>query len=525
MKIIFTAAFAIISLATLAQTAPTIQWQKSLGGSNYDYAQSIQQTVDSGYIVAGYSFSSDGDVSGNHGGADYWIVKLQKTGAIQWQKSLGGSNYDQAYSIQQTADSGYIVAGYSFSIDSDVSGNHGGRDYWIVKLKKTGAIEWQKSLGGSDYDFANSIQQTADSGYIVAGSSRSNDGDVSGNHGSYDYWIVKLKKTGAIQWQKSLGGSNVDEATSIQQTTDGGYIVAGYSFSNDGDVTGHHSNYDYWIVKLKKSGAIQWQKSLGGIGYDEAYSIQQTADGGYIVAGASTSNDGDVSGNHGSNDYWIVKLNKTGAIQWQKSLGGSSNDYAYSIQQTADGGYIAAGYSGSNDGDVSSNHGVYDYWIAKLKKTGAIQWQKSLGGSSGDQGYSIQQTEDSGYIVAGYSNSTDSDVSGNHGAVDYWIVKLSKDPPSLFAPTALYANNQNQNAIQLKKGSKGFTVYPNPAKDVLYIQTKGSMIFSFINSSGKILFTTTINNSGSINIASLPPGIYYLKNNATGAEQKVIVSR
>ncbi|MDR0793182.1 MAG: T9SS type A sorting domain-containing protein [Chitinophagaceae bacterium] len=409
--------------------APAIQWQKSLGGSAFDNAYSVQQTTDGGYIVAGYSKSNnDGDVSGNHGNFDYWIVKLDNTGAIQWQKSLGGSSDDQAMSIQQTTDGGYIVAGISRSNDGDVSGNHGGDgDYWVVKLDNTGAIQWQKSLGGSGDDWAYSVQQTTDGGYIVAGVSNSNDGDVIDNHdNNADYWIVKLDNTGAIQWQESLGGSGYDGAQSIQQTTDGGYIVAGYSSSNNGNVSGNHGSDDYWIVKLNNTGAIQWQESLGGSGDDEAYSIQQTTDGGYIVAGYSWSNDGNVSGNHGIDDYWIVKLNNTGDIQWQKSLGGSSFEWANSIQQTTDGGYIVAGESSSNNGDVTGNHGGNDYWVVKLDNTGAMQWQKSLGSSAYDEeAYSIQQTTDGGYIVVGNSGSNDGDVTGNHGNADFWVVKLA----------------------------------------------------------------------------------------------------
>jgi len=293
-------------------------------------------------------------------------VKLDETGNIQWQKYLGGSDGDGAFSIQQTSDGGYIVAGVAYSNDGDVSGNHGDSDYWIVKLDETGNIQWQKCLGGSREDVAKSIQQTSDGGYIVAGITPSNDGDVSGNHGSADYWIVKLDETGKIQWQKCLGGSDGDGAFSIQQTSDGGYIVAGVAYSNDGDVSGNHGDSDYWIVKLDETGKIQWQKCLGGSSYDEAYSIQQTSDGGYIVAGYTYSNDGDVSGNHGDFDYWIVKLDETGNIQWQKCFGGSSYDYAQSIQQTSDGGYIVAGWTESNDGDVSGNHGNSDYWIVKL---------------------------------------------------------------------------------------------------------------------------------------------------------------
>ncbi|GHS95363.1 hypothetical protein AGMMS50276_10670 [Synergistales bacterium] len=426
--------FVFISGAGYAATAPDIEWQKSLGGSGSDgtyCTYSIQQTSDGGYIVAGWSASKDGDVTGNHGDSDYWIVKLDSTGGIVWQKSLGGSMGDSTYSIQQTSDGGYIVAGWSASNDGDVTGNHGDNDYWIVKLDSTGGIVWQKSLGGSSRDYATSIQQTSDGGYIVAGLSSSKDGDVTGNHGYSDYWIVKLDSTGGIVWQKSLGGSGYDEAFSIQQTSDGGYIVAGRSNSNDGDVTDHHGDNDYWIVRLNSTGGIVWQKSLDWAGSDAGYSIQQTSDGGYIVAGDSFrpyySNRGDISGYHGLSDYWIVKLDSTGDIVWQKSLGGSGIDRAFSIQQTSDGGYVVAGESDSNDGDVTGNHGDNDYWIVRLNSTGGIVWQKSLGGSGYDVTHSIQQTSDGGYIVAGYSNSNDGDVTGNHGNYDYWIVKLAPD--------------------------------------------------------------------------------------------------
>jgi hypothetical protein len=516
MKTILTTALAIINLIALGQSVPAIQWQKSLGGDNEENAYSVQQTSDGGYIVAGATSSNNGDVSGSHGNFDYWVVKLGKTGAIQWKWCYGGICSDQAYSVQQTNDGGYIVAGASCSNNGDVSGNHGGRDYWVVKLGTTGAIQWQKSIGGSSDDFGTSVQQTNDGGYIVAGSSWSNDGDVSGNHGGFDYWIVKLKKNGSIQWQKCVGGSGDDHAYFVRQTKDTGYIVAGYS--NSWDLSGNHGANDYWIVKFRKNGSIQWQKSLGGSIDDYARSIQQTADGGYIVAGNAYSNDGDVSGNDGGGDYWIVKLKKNGSIQWQKCLGGSSlHDYATSVQQTKDSGYIVAGYTFSNDGDVSGNHGGFDYWIVKLRKNGSIQWQKCFGGTYTDEAHSIQQTSDGGYIVAGGSDSNDGDVSGNHLGNDYWIVKLSNGSPSLFASVA--------NAAQAKNSSKDFTVSPNPAKDILQIQTKSIAQFSVINSSGKILFTKPVNGNGSINISTLPGGNYYVKNNATGAMQKVIVEK
>ena len=193
-------------------------------------------------------------------------------------------------------------------------------------------IAWQKSFGGTDTDIPNCIKQTTDGGYIVAGFSVSNDGDVVGKHGFEDYWIVKMGANGDFQWQKSLGGSGDDEARSIEQTSDGGYIIAGTSTSNDGDVTGNHGYYDYWIVKLSSIGAIQWQKSLGGSGDDEASSIEQTPDGGYIVEGGAETADGDVAGNHAGGGCWIVKLNNIGTIQWQKIIGQPSG-FAFQLNK------------------------------------------------------------------------------------------------------------------------------------------------------------------------------------------------
>ena len=268
------------------------------------------------------------------------------------------------------------------SANGDVTGtNHsaGDADYWIIKLDGTGNIVWNKLLGGSITELAYSIQQTTDGGYIVAGYSTSSaNGDVTGtNHGSYDFWIVKLDGSGNIVWNKLLGGANPEVTKSIVQTTDGGYIVAGYSISSaNGDVTGTtHGAYDFWIVKLDGSGNIVWNKLLGGSLSEYAYSIQQTTDGGYIVAGYSnTLANGDVSGvNHGGNDYWIVKLGGSGNIEWNKLLGGSGNDIAYSVQQTADGGYIVLGTSTSSaNADVtSSNHGAgTDFWIIRLDANG-----------------------------------------------------------------------------------------------------------------------------------------------------------
>src|ERR1043165_2894910 len=412
-----------------AQIAPEVKWQRALGGSGGDAAYSLQQTADSAYVVAGSTSSLDGDVTGLIGDGsttDFWIVRLDKQGNLDWQKCYGGPNDEQANAVQETYDHGFIVAGYTNSNDSDVSGNHGHFDYWILKLDSLGNLLWQKCLGGEKDDKAFSIQQTADSGYIVAGYSFSSDGNVTGNHGSKDYWVVKLDTGGNVMWQKSLGGSSNDFANYIQQTTDGGYIVAGFSTSNDGDVTGNHGGEDYWIVKLDTLGNIMWQKSLGGSSDEEATFVQQIVSG-YIVAGYSKSLEGDVTGNHGHNDYWIVKLDTGGNIIWEKSYGGSDDDYATSIHQVDDSAYIVSGSSVSNDYDVTGNHGGFiygDYWIVKLDTAGAIIWEKTYGGGAIDYCAFALPTAQGRLILAGYSNSIDGDVTNNHGAYDFWIVLL-----------------------------------------------------------------------------------------------------
>jgi len=406
--------------------SPPIMWEKMLGGSGDDEAYSVAPTEDGGFIIAGYSYSNDGDVTGNHGGSDYWVVKLDSNRHLLWQKSYGGSGDDYANSVAPTEDGGFIIAGYSYSNDGDVTGNHGDADYWLVKLDASGDLIWQKSYGGSGDDYANSVAPTEDGGFIIAGYSESNDGDVSGNHGSSDYWLVKLDAIGEPIWQKSYGGSGDDYANSVAQTTDGGYIVAGTSNSIDGDVSGNHGDADYWLVKLDASGDLIWQKSYGGSGDDYANAVAQTMDGGYIVAGYSWSSDGDVSGNHGGYDYWVVKLGADGNLVWQKSLGGSYDDYAESVAPTSDGGYIVAGTSNSIDGDVSGNHGSSDYWLVKLDASGDLIWQKVMGGSHDDRANSVVQMPDGGYVVAGFWNAG----FGEGGEIsDYWVVKIGGSPP------------------------------------------------------------------------------------------------
>ncbi len=424
-------------------------------------------------------------------------MKLTATGDTVWTRCYGGSNTDYPQVIRQTTDGGYIMVGISTSTDGNISENHGYSDYWVLKLTATGNIEWSRNYGGSSYDQAYDIQQTTDGGYIVAGLSQSTDGDVTGNHGGYgDYWILKLTATGDTVWTKCYGGSDQDWTYAIQQTTDEGYIVAGISSSTDGDVNGHHGNYnfDYWILKLTITGDIEWSRCYGGYYEDKAHVIQQTDDGGYIVAGETISTDGDVTGNHGDKDYWVLKLTATGDTVWTKCYGGSGDDIAAAIQQTDDGGYIVAGETISTNGDVTGNHGGEDFWILKLTATGDTVWTRCYGGSNDDMVYAIQQTSDGKYIVAGYSQSTDGNLTGNYEGKDSWILKLG-----------------NSNGIPTQN-IKQMAVYPNPAHNKLLITaTTNQAIVTIYDTKGQqVLQKNLSQKNATIDISTLAKGSYVL---------------
>jgi len=406
---------------------PRMEWGKTLGGSDDEECRSVCQTTDGGYVIAGYAYSYDGNVSGNHGEKDFWIVKLDEKGNIVWQRCLGGSMDDEAYDVIQIDDGGYLVVGMTFSNDGDVKGKHGNSDFgdaWVVKLSEEGKILWQRCLGGMSNDVVYRVIQTGDGGYVLVGGTDSNDGDVRGNHGeSWDGWMVKLDKDGNILWQRCLGGRNDDELYNVQKVKNG-YIVVGYTYSYDGDVTINKGAEDLWILKLDEQGKIQWGKTLGGSNNDVAWSVEEIKDGGYIVVGWTYSKDKDVEGNHGESDAWIIKLDEMGNVEWKKCLGGSKLDWLYSVQKLSDDIYVMVGGTSSSNGDVKGNHGYHDWWVILLDKDGNVLWQKCLGGNDDEEAFCVQRTRDKGFVVVGYTYSYDGDVTGNHGGEDFWIVKF-----------------------------------------------------------------------------------------------------
>ncbi|HDH97834.1 MAG TPA: hypothetical protein ENF70_01700 [Deltaproteobacteria bacterium] len=379
------------------------QWAYTYGNeSGHDYAYSIQQVKDGGYIVAGIKNYSD-----------LWILKLNSKGQTEWQKTYGGPDsegdvpYEHGFYIRQTIDGGYIVAGGTKSFGA---GNY---DFWVLKLDTTGAVEWQKTYGGAGYDYATSIQETGDGGYIVAGITQSFPETEPAK-----IWVLKLNADRTIGWENVYGVSYTPmDVPEIQARSDGGYVL------------GTTVNDSLLLLELAGDGSIAWQKTYKEGDVSSLNSLRITKDGGYIVAGwvneIYTPYDIDPLGGKWDG-FWLLKLNSEGAIIWQKTYGETQTDdegyeyfeKAYSVEQTADGGYVVAG-SKSSKTNCAGSRGIHDdIWILKLNSDGSIAWQKSYGGDCGEKAYSIVQTSDGGYAMAGYTDSFGA------GGADAFILKI-----------------------------------------------------------------------------------------------------
>ena len=422
---LFLLAIALTFLA--AGQAPTIHWQHPLGGSANDRGVALELTADGGCVVVGYAESNNGDVSGAHGGADIWVVKLSPYGNIEWQQALGGTGDDIGGDIMNTSDGGYIVCGSTESNDGDVTLQQGVRDYWLIKLDASGNIQWQQTYGGSGFDECFKVLQTADGGYYAIGRAGSYDGDVSSQAGNFDVWAIKVDSAGVLQWEQSYGGSGTEYAYDVIEEGDGSFVFVGRTISTDGDISSNNGTWDVWLVKTDSLGNLLWERTYGGTSFDYGHSIVKTA-GGYNVTGYSMSTDGDVGANNGTRDFWVLYVNNDGSvIWWEENLGGSFNDIAYSVERTPSNRVIVAGSTLSQDGDVSGAYGGNDFWLAELSNSGFLMWQLPLGGNTQDEAKDMEVAADGTYWVVGHSASTSVDVSGNNGSYDYWVVKLG--PP------------------------------------------------------------------------------------------------
>jgi len=359
------------------------------GGNLSDEGNGVLQTGDGGYAAVGSSNSYSADSTG-----DIWLIKANEAGGLEWIRTYGGSKWDKGKSVAETDDGGFVIAGYTNSFSM------GDYNVYLLKTDYFGVQKWEKTYGGIYHDYGYSVEQTTDGGFIIAGSR------CMTLFGNYDVWLIKTDEWGNEQWNKTYGRAGGDHGYEVKQTVDGGYIIAGWtgSIGAGGD--------DVWLIKTDNMGNMEWNQTYGGHFDDKGYSVLPISDGGYIVAGMR--DEGSVDGS----DVWLIKVDTEGGMQWEQRFHSGEYDGGACVRQTKDGGLIVAGYFGAD-------FDTYDLCAIKTDAEGNEQWRRAIGGESNDWGNSVRQTADCGYIIAGMTES--------YGAGDYdvWLVRLDSDGVSV----------------------------------------------------------------------------------------------
>jgi len=362
--------------------ATSVMWSKNYGGSKGEYSRSLIETSNGGYAIAGWTDSYGA------GEEDFWLVKTDANGNMQWNQTYGGTYRDEAQSVIQTSDGGYALAGYTHSFGA---GNY---DYWLVKADANGNMQWSKTFGGTETDVAYALVETSDGGFVLAGET------ASFGSGDYDFWLVKTDSFGEQEWNQTYGGTDNDHAISLVITSDGGIAIVGYTASFGA------GNYDFWLVKTNANGEMQWNQTYGGPSWDEARSVVQTSDEGYAIAGMT------ASFGAGSNDFWLIKIDANGNVDWNQTYGGANYEKVHSLVEASDGGFALAGY-------VSYSVFENDFWLVKTDILGNVQWNMTYGGAGWQIAYSLVETSDGGYALAG-------ETLPSGGTVDFWLVKTDE---------------------------------------------------------------------------------------------------
>ncbi len=396
------ALFALLPLIFFAQ-APDTLWTKTYGGMGYEGCCSAQQTSDNGYLIFGGLWAVNEDI---------WLIKTDHLGDTLWTQIYNVDSSDYVRSGQQTSDGGYIIAGSTV-----LSGGPGYVHIFLMKTDSLGENLWTKIFEESTSCY--SVQQTSDSGYMLAGSIV---------HGNEEIYLIKTNSLGDTLWTKTYGGGQDEFGWKIQETSDGGYVIAASTSSfGAGD-------YDIWLLKTDENGDTLWTKTYGGASWDYAMSVDETHDGGYIVAGFTNSFC------VGLCDVWLLRTDINGDTLWTKTYGGIQHERARSVQQTIDNGFILAGYT------ASFGSGDLDIWVIKTDESGDTLWTKTYGGIEGDFGRSVQQTSDEGYIIAGET------MSFGGGLLDIWLMKMDTDTFGV----------KEQEIIPKKKDCPGATILSGP---------------------------------------------------------------
>lgn len=461
MKYIFLGFVFVFFSINLGAQQLSKEWAKNYGGTAGDRGVKILEAYDGNYMVLSTVGSSDIDVDTTNGGFDVWLVKINPSGDILWETTFGGSSTEYAMSICHAHDSGYVILATTSSNDGDVVGHHDNswRDIWVIKCDLSGTIQWQKCLGGTNDENASSIRGTVDGGYIICGSTLSNDGDVSTSIGMTDLWVVKIDSFGNLIWESTIGGSSDEGAIDIIQTADSGYLVVGQTHSVDGHVTQNIGMGDYWLVKMDSLGQYQWDRAFGTMYNDKPVSISEGDNNTYLLLGSVVTSGvpiGDVSQPKGFWDAWLVHIDANGNLLSEYSFGGSDRDEGIALSKVPGGGYVLFSKTRSSDGDVTSHIGMLDFWISRLDTNFTIISEKCFGSLSSELMTSGTLISDGSILSIGYSMDTGVDIDDNYGWEDVWIIKLQANA------------GVESMAYQLQ-----ITLFPNPARETHTLRFEG----------------------------------------------------
>ena len=484
-------------LPTVASAQPTLAWQHNYGGSANEFPGSIQPTTDGGYIVLAFSYSNDGQVTGNHGQADFWAVKLDGSGELEWQRCLGSSGTDSPGAMQQTPDGGYISVGTANTADGDITSNAGLSDIWAVKLSATGTLEWERSYGGSLTETGRWLHVLPNGEVLLFGETSSP--EIEGSLGLRDVFVIRIASDGSQLDHHRYGGTDEDLIGYFGYLQDGSLMFSGSAYSSNGHAEGNHGGTDGMVISLDETLNVNWHTCIGGSAYENATAICEDIDGNIYVCVSSNSQNSQITNFHGGTDFWIAKLSAGGDFLMGNSFGGSENDLPWSIIPRPDGGVYVYGVVVSSDDDITTPLGGFDAWLISLDEDLNLLWERTLGGSNNDTGISMCFAPDGGLVLAGNSSSSDGDLTGNFGGGDLWVVKFNPEEVGIAEAEPV-----------------PFTLYPNPATNELCIGLVGTTArqLEVVDVTGRIVFTQTVmsgTKTVDLSIAQLAQGTYSVR--------------
>ncbi len=485
----------MVLIASIMQSQNfSLNWEKTNGGSDYDGGMYIMEVTSNDLVAIGTTNSTNGDVQQSYGNYDILVIHMNQSGVYQNSFSYGGSLDDYGVRVLYDNNGLFFVLGYSASSDGVATFSYGDKDFWVICTQTNGSVIWQEKYGGSMIEIMFDALMTPQGDMIMVGGTRSNDHDVSGNHGLLDGWVVSVNKnTGLVNWQLCVGGSQSDNLHGITRLSSGDFIVTGSTSSSNGNLSGNNGGDDVLVAKISANGTLMWAKNFGGSGNEVGYSVTTDSNGNIYIAG-QTSSTNFASAQYGAWDAFIMKLDSNGNMQWVKNYGGSLNDNFYSIQFD-NGNLYAGGYSESSDVDVSGNYGDKDVWVVKTDLSGTLLQEKNFGGSAYDNAHYLLIDNSGNPILNGATRSNDFDVSNQLGNTDMWTIKLNT-------------------TLDVKNNVINWQIYPNPVSDFIHISSMVEFTkLRITDLTGKIIKEVIpghLTSAYSLNIKDLPSGKYLI---------------